>query len=178
MTSDQHQSGTNRIAEAVSKLGFDDDEVIVNVQGDEYGIQSRIINTVAQVLHKTPAADIATLCEQIHERKTYEDVNSVKVVLDADNFALYFSRSPVPWSGDKNGPVYLPAYKHIGIYAYRSGFIRNFSKLARTALEQQESLEQLRALFFGQKIFVEKIAEKEGIEINTEEDLIRARSLI
>ena len=177
MTSPDHESGTDRIAEAANKLGYQDNLIVVNLQGDEYGLQPALINTVAQSLCDNPNAHIATLCEKITNETSYRDPNSVKVVLDENNFALYFSRSPIPWI--KQGKEYeqIIAYKHIGIYAYHSGFLQQYSRLPRTALEQQESLEQLRAIYFGYKIYVDLISEKKGIEINTEEDLNRAQNI-
>jgi 3-deoxy-manno-octulosonate cytidylyltransferase (CMP-KDO synthetase) len=178
MTSATHQSGTDRINEVLTKLEVPEDEIIVNVQGDEYGLSPELINQVAAALHNHPDRHMATLCERIHDNKVYTDPNSVKVVMDSGKLALYFSRSPIPWmksDGDSAGGINGPAYKHIGIYAYRSGFLKIFARLPRTHLEQQESLEQLRALHHGYRIHVEEVPRKTGIEINTEEDLELAR---
>lgn len=173
MTAAEHASGTDRINEAVNKLDMAGDEIIVNVQGDEYGLQPELIDTVAGRLHARTECVMATLCEPITDLRVYQDPNSVKVVTDINGTALYFSRASIPWS--KPGTLPTDVFKHIGIYAYRVDFLRRFARLPRAPLEQQESLEQLRALYHGYRIDVGRIALKAGIEINTEEDLIRAR---
>jgi len=182
MTSIEHQSGTDRINEALTKLNCAADTIIVNLQGDEYGLQSGLIQCVADALHCHPACQMATLCVRITDPQAYNDPNTVKVVFDNSNTALYFSRSPIPWgkqdiaTADK--PLVPAAYKHIGIYAYRAAFLKIFAGLTPSRLEQQESLEQLRALSHGYSIHVEEVAQKSGIEINTEEDLQRARATV
>lgn len=180
MTSIDHQSGTDRINEALSRLGYSTNEIIVNVQGDEYGLDAGLINRVAQALYDNPASQMATLCERISDHHVYLDPNSVKVVFDSNHVALYFSRAPIPWSKPDNysagKPFIVAAYKHIGIYAYHADFLKVFADLPRTEIEQQESLEQLRALDHGYSIHVEEVAQKTGIEINTEADLNRARA--
>ena len=173
MTAAEHVSGTDRINEAVNKLAIAGDEIIVNVQGDEYGLQPELIDTVAARLHARSECVMATLCEPITELRVYQDPNSVKVVTDINGTALYFSRASIPWAKPDLLPV--DVYKHIGIYAYRVDFLRAYAQLPRAPLEQQESLEQLRALYHGYRIDVGRIAHKAGIEINTEEDLVRAR---
>ena len=178
MTSVQHKSGTDRIAEAVNILGYQDDQIVVNVQGDEFGLQSDLINTVAESLHKNNKANIATLSEKIVDIKTYHDQHSVKVVVDKYNHALYFSRSPIPWIKGIEKFERSVIFKHIGIYAYQSGFLKKYASLPSNMLEKEESLEQLRALYNGYKIYVKLVDEKKGIEINTEEDLKRARNAL
>ncbi len=182
MTSVDHQSGTDRINEVLDTLDSPADQIIVNVQGDEYGLQPELINRVAFALHQNPGKQMATLCERITDVNVYMDPNAVKVVMDKNNTALYFSRSPIPWrKPDKTGkenPISMNSYKHIGIYAYRAAFLKTFAKLPRVSLEQQESLEQLRALYYGYSIHVEEVPQTTGIEINTEEDLIRAISAV
>jgi len=182
MTSIEHQSGTDRIAETLAKLSCAADTIIVNLQGDEYGLQSELIHCVADALHRQPATQMATLCVRITDAQAYNDPNTVKVVFNNSNTALYFSRSPIPWSkqdiSTTDKPLALHAYKHIGIYAYRAAFLSVFAGLAPSRLEQQESLEQLRALSHGYSIHVEEVAQKSGIEINTEEDLHRARAAV
>jgi 3-deoxy-manno-octulosonate cytidylyltransferase (CMP-KDO synthetase) len=125
---------------------------------------------------------MATLCERITDWKTYLDPNAVKVVMDINNTALYFSRSPIPWTRTvtdiQTTPFTISAYKHIGIYAYRTDFLKTYAALPRAMPEQQESLEQLRALYYGYRIHVQEVPHKAGIEINTEEDLIRARAAV
>lgn len=177
MTSTGHQSGTDRINEAVTKLGIPDNEIIVNVQGDEYGLSPDLIDRVAAALNDRPDCHMATLCERITDSGVYRDPNTVKVVRDIQGQALYFSRSPIPWQKQEQAVSGL-ACKHIGIYAYRAGFLNKFAALQRSELEQLESLEQLRALAHGYRIYVEELAQKKGVEINTEEDLKRARRMI
>ena len=178
MTSVDHQSGSDRISEVLSTLNSPADQIIVNVQGDEFGLQPELINRVAFALHQNSGKQMATLCERITDVNIYTDPNSVKLVMDKNNTALYFSRSPIPWRKldksiiEKHLPV--NAYKHIGIYAYRTAFLKIFAKLPRVDLELQESLEQLRALYHGYSIHVEEVPQKTGLDINTEEDLIRA----
>lgn len=178
MTSVEHQSGTDRINEAAGRLGIGPDEIIVNVQGDEYGLQPELIGQVAAALDANPGCSIATLCVPITDSTTYEDPNSVKVVRDVNGMALYFSRSPIPWCRPGLTPDFLQLFKHIGIYAYRAGFLRTFAALPHAPIERMESLEQLRALHYGHRIHVGVIAHKAGIEINTEEDLRRARAAL
>jgi 3-deoxy-manno-octulosonate cytidylyltransferase (CMP-KDO synthetase) len=178
MTSETHMTGTDRIAEALQILGYPDDKVIVNVQGDEFGLQPKLINSAAEALSYNPDSSIATLCQKISNLDIYHDPNSIKVILDKNNFALYFSRSPIPWTNGDTAIENIEVHKHIGIYAYKTGFIKHFSTLPKVALERQESLEQLRALYNGYKIYVKLISEKEGIEINTEDDLNKARMVL
>ena len=177
MTSIEHQSGTDRINEVLNSLNIPPEQIIVNVQGDEYGLEPELINRVAVALHRNPGKQMATLCEKITDINVYKDPNAVKVVKDKNNTALYFSRSSIPWMNpDKTAKeaTNLNAYKHIGIYAYRVDFLKIFASLPHVELEKQESLEQLRALYNGYSIHVEEVPQKTGIEINTEEDLIRA----
>lgn len=182
MTAQNHPSGTDRVNEAVARLGIPDNEIIVNLQGDEYGFDPVLINQVAMALHANPDRQMATLCEAVTDRETFENPNTVKVVVDGNHSALYFSRAPIPWFrvGDKtdNHDFSHGAYKHIGIYAYTAGFLQQFSSLPPCRLERDESLEQLRALYYGHTIHVEEADGECGIEINTNNDLILARKLI
>jgi len=180
MTSTEHLSGTDRINEVLMKLDNPVDEIIVNVQGDEFGLGPALIDQVAIALYDHPDRHMATLCERIADKEMYTDPNIVKVVMDRNKLALYFSRSPIPWINtglEHTTGISGEAYKHIGIYAYHSGFLKTFAGLPKSCLEQQESLEQLRALYHGYKIHVEEVPQKTGIEINTEEDLARARKV-
>lgn len=179
MTSSEHKSGTDRIAEAVSVLEESDASIIVNVQGDEYGLPPAIIDQLADELHRNPAKPMATLCEKITGREQLANPNVVKVVSDREQSAIYFSRSVIPWheqiqdiSIDK-----LPAmpFRHIGIYAYRAGFLRTYASLPHCPLEESEKLEQLRVLYHGFKIHVEEACMDTGLEVNTKEDLEKAR---
>jgi 3-deoxy-manno-octulosonate cytidylyltransferase (CMP-KDO synthetase) len=174
MTSAGHASGTDRLAEVVEKSGFADDTVIVNVQGDEMGMPPKLINQVATLLINHPRGKMATLCEEISDESDISNPNVVKVVFNQKNAAIYFSRLPIPWHKEGFTRQY---FRHIGIYAYRAGFLREYSKMPRCELEQKESLEQLRALYYGVTILVEEACAQSGIGIDTEDDLQRARNL-
>jgi len=174
MTSNQHESGTDRLAEAVKKLGLGDGEVIVNLQGDEYGLPVTLINQVASNLYNNPDNQMATLCERINCEDEFTDENVVKVIFDKNNTAIYFSRSPIPLN--RTGGLPEQAYKHIGLYAYRAGYLQEFTKLAPCAIEQVEALEQLRVLYNGGKIHVDIAVDKTGIGVDSAADLELARS--
>jgi 3-deoxy-manno-octulosonate cytidylyltransferase (CMP-KDO synthetase) len=174
MTSEKHQSGTDRIAEVVSQLKLADDEIIVNLQGDEYGLPVSLIEQVATNLYNNPQHQMATLCEPITTTEDYINPNVVKVVFDKNNTALYFSRSPIPL--DREGGLPKKAYRHIGLYAYRAGYLQTFTALPPCQLEQTEALEQLRVLHDGGKIHVEVAVDEAGIGIDTAEDLAIARA--
>ena len=173
MTSSQHNSGTDRLAEVITLLDEDEDAIIVNLQGDEIGMPASLIDQVASALNTNPEKSMATLCEPITNAEDYNDPNIVKVVFDDRNSALYFSRSPIPWT--KQNGVPDETYRHIGLYAYRCGFLKRFSTMPVCPLEQHESLEQLRALYNGEKIHVEIACDLTGIGIDTPEDLEKAR---
>lgn len=172
MTSPEHASGTDRLAEAVAKLEVAATDIVVNLQGDEIGMPAQLINQVAELLLKNPSACMATLCEPVGDESDITDANVVKVVFDKNNKALYFSRAPIPWSGKGTAKNY---FRHIGLYAYRAGFLTEFSQLPKCTLEQIESLEQLRALYHGVDILVEEACMPCGLGIDTGEDLERAR---
>jgi 3-deoxy-manno-octulosonate cytidylyltransferase (CMP-KDO synthetase) len=172
MTSAAHTSGTDRLAEVVEKFGFPDGTVIVNVQGDEIGLPAELINQVATLLINNPAEKMATLCEEIFDEKDINNPNVVKVVFNKIHSAIYFSRLPIPWHKQGLTQQY---FRHIGLYAYRAGFLKEYSHLPRCELEQKESLEQLRALYNGINILVEVARSTSGIGIDTEDDLNRAR---
>lgn len=174
MTSDEHNSGTDRLAEVVDKLGFSDDAIIVNIQGDEIGMPPELVNQVAGMLLDEPAGNMATVCEKIVDDRDISDPNVVKVVFNKLKAAIYFSRLPVPWH--KEGLPHL-YYRHIGLYAYRAGFLRKYSQLPVCELEQKESLEQLRALYYGETILIEEACAPSGIGVDTESDLLRARMI-
>jgi 3-deoxy-manno-octulosonate cytidylyltransferase (CMP-KDO synthetase) len=160
MTRTDHASGTDRVAEVGAQRGWPAQHIIVNVQGDEPRIAPALIRAVAQQLAGHGDAAIATVCHPIHNATEMFDSNVVKVVIDNDGYALYFSRAPIPYARDAFGsdrsrlPAGLPAYRHLGLYAYRCGFLRTYSALAPAAIEQFESLEQLRALCHGHRISV------------------------
>ena len=168
MTSAKHTSGTERISEVVTQLGEVDEMIIVNLQGDEYGMKPALIDQVATALHNHPDKSMATLCEKITDEVDVEDPNVVKIIFDRNNTAIYFSRSPIPWTERINE---RQAYRHIGIYAYRTDFLKQYSAMTVCPLEQSERLEQLRAIYNGYSIHVELACDSCGIGIDTSEDL-------
>ena len=178
MTAPDHLSGTDRLAEVVSILELEDEAIIVNLQGDEIGMPESLIHQVAKGLHEHPHHSIATLYERIDSEEDINNPNIVKVVFDQNNTALYFSRATIPHSreGQKEGQNLQQNYfKHLGLYAYRVAYLKKFSTTPVCELERSESLEQLRALFTGDKIYIEEACASAGIGIDTEEDLLRAR---
>ncbi len=189
MTGAQHASGTDRLAEVVRLRAYADDEIIVNLQGDEPQMPAALIVQVAAALAETRDAPMATLCAPIREAARLFDPNVVKVVLDDAGHALYFSRAPIPWDREAfpslmstpEAPTEysqgLPWLRHIGIYAYRAGFLARFTALSPGRLEGIERLEQLRALEHGFHIRVVMAAQEPGIGIDTEADLERAQHL-
>lgn len=183
MTSANHKSGTERLAEVCSVMGFADDEIIVNVQGDEPLIPPAIIEQVAVNLARQDVARMATLSVAIEQVEEVFNPNAVKVVTDKQGYALYFSRAPIPYHRDnfmqadvtEIKPVYQ---RHIGIYAYRAGFIRDYISWEATELEQIESLEQLRVLWQGEKIHVAQALEAPAAGVDTEDDLAVVRQIV
>lgn len=178
MTSEHHSSGTERLAEVVDTLGFAEDSIIVNVQGDEPMIPSANISQVAANLAESNVG-MATLAEPICSVTELANPNVVKVVTDKDGLALYFSRSVLPYDrdGDKQSLNY-PYLRHIGIYAYRAGFIKQYVSWPASSLEQIESLEQLRVLWQGEKIHVAPAVEPPPAGVDTAEDLEQVRRLV
>ena len=150
MTRADHPSGTDRIAEAAAQLGLEGDAIVVNVQGDEPLIDPALISQVARTLEGDARASVATACHEIHDAASLDNPNVVKVVMDAQGGALYFSRSRIPYPRE-GAP---PAYRHIGLYAYRASFLEKYASLAPSPLERAESLEQLRVLWHGFRIAV------------------------
>jgi 3-deoxy-manno-octulosonate cytidylyltransferase (CMP-KDO synthetase) len=199
LTRDTHTSGTDRIAEVAEQQGWPDDTLVVNVQGDEPLIPPELIRAVAEHLHLHPECAVATACHPIHDEASLRNPNIVKTVLDRQGNALYFSRAPIPWprdafrglpevrgdcSSSTGGeaaklelPADLPVLRHIGIYAYRVGFLRMYGQLAPAALEHFEALEQLRVLYHGHKIgvFIAGYAPPSGVD--TEQDLHEVRQI-
>jgi len=169
LTSSTHKSGTDRIAEVVEKLSFDDEEIIINLQGDEFGLSPSLINQLASNLSTNKDFDIATLCARIDNIDEYTDPNVVKVVFNIKNKAIYFSRSPIPI--DRGGGLPDETYKHIGIYAYRVGYLKEIIKFERCKLEISEQLEQLRILYNDGKIHLGVVENAKNIGIDTKEDL-------
>ena len=177
MTRIDHQSGTDRIAEVAQQLGWADDEIVVNVQGDEPLIDPKLIQEVAAHLANSKDAVMATACHAIHDEASFLNPNIVKVVMDANSNALYFSRAPVPYPRDDIYKNNIQAYRHIGIYAYRVGFLKHYAQLAVTELEKIESLEQLRVLHHGYKIGVTITQNAPASGVDTQEDLDFVRSV-
>jgi 3-deoxy-manno-octulosonate cytidylyltransferase (CMP-KDO synthetase) len=180
-TSPTHETGTDRIAEAVQLLGLGEEEIVVNVQGDEPLIDPRLVRKVAGELALHPGASIATAVHPIDSAAAFFDPNVVKVVVDNEGFAQYFSRAPIPYARDAFArsrdtlPEGLPAYRHIGLYAYRVAFLREYSTLSPTPAERAEALEQLRALGHGRRITVAFWDQPMEAGVDTPEDLERVR---
>ncbi len=201
LTKESHASGTDRIAEVVEQQGWPDDAIVVNVQGDEPLIPPALIRAVAEHLHLHPECAVATACHPIHDEASMRNPNIVKAVLDHQGNALYFSRAPIPWPRDafkvlpspegRNDcssslrgevgrgelPADLPVLRHIGIYAYRAGFLRAYGQLAPVAIERFEALEQLRVLYYGYKIGVHIAEQAPPAGVDTEQDLQAARQI-
>jgi 3-deoxy-manno-octulosonate cytidylyltransferase (CMP-KDO synthetase) len=182
MTRVDHASGTDRIAEVAAQLGWADDTIVVNVQGDEPLIPPQLIRAVAQHLSDHPECAIATACHPIHDEAFMRNPNIVKVVLDSHSNAMYFSRAPIPWPRDayaRNQPLpqNVRVLRHIGIYAYRASFLRAYGQLAPAPIEHVESLEQLRALYHGYKIGVTIAQDAPPNGVDTEPDLQVVRQI-
>lgn len=182
MTSAHHRSGTDRLAEVAQIRQFDDEDIVINVQGDEPCLPALLINQVAADLAQHAQADMASLFSRIEQEKQVFDPNVVKVVMDADGYALYFSRAPIPWMRDHFNqestlPPELPHYRHIGLYGYRAAFLNHYAELTPCLLETEESLEQLRALFHGKKIHMSEALVSAGHGVDTEADLSDVRQM-
>jgi len=184
MTSTDHQSGTDRLQEVAEHYSFSDDHIVVNVQGDEPLIPPQVIDQVAQNLEQNGAAGIATLCEPIVDIDALTNPNVVKVVSDAQGMALYFSRATIPWPRDAFAasadtmPGQGEWFRHIGIYAYRTGFLHQYVSWQPAPLEELECLEQLRALYNGVGIHVAPaVAEVPG-GVDTQGDLDAVRAMV
>ncbi|MDR2924588.1 MAG: 3-deoxy-manno-octulosonate cytidylyltransferase [Azoarcus sp.] len=187
MTRANHASGTERIAEVVEALGWRDDEIVVNVQGDEPLIEPKLIAAVAEALAADTDAAIATAAHPLFDKDEAFNANAVKVVCDMRGRALYFSRAPIPWArdawaegaGGRDSPLppEMPVLRHIGLYAYRASFLRRYAALAPSPYEQWEMLEQLRALWHGYPVRVLTLASAPPAGVDTEEDLERVRKM-
>ena len=182
LTRDTHASGTDRIAEVAEQHDWPDDTIVVNVQGDEPLMPPALIRAVAKHLHDHPECAIATACHPIHDEASLRNPNIVKVVLDKNGNALYFSRAPIPWPRDAFAkqqpfPAEMPAMRHIGIYAYRAGFLRAYSQLSLPLIERYEALEQLRALWHGYRISLALVDHAPAPGVDTPEDAERMRKL-
>ncbi|CAM3156610.1 3-deoxy-manno-octulosonate cytidylyltransferase [Pseudomonas floridensis] len=184
LTRDDHNSGTDRLAEVAAQLGLASDAIVVNVQGDEPMIPPSVIDQVADNLAAHPEAGISTLAEPIDDVAALFNPNVVKVSSDINGLALTFSRAPLPWARDALAasrdelPEGVPYRRHIGIYAYRAGFLQDFVSWGPCVLENTESLEQLRALWNGVRIHVADALESPPGGVDTPEDLERVRRLL
>jgi 3-deoxy-manno-octulosonate cytidylyltransferase (CMP-KDO synthetase) len=173
-----HASGSDRLAEACDLLGLSDEDIVVNVQGDEPLMDPELVSAVASLLIQTPAASISTAAHAIDKLADFHNPNVVKVVCDGAGMAHYFSRAPIPFPRDTPDQLPTPApLRHIGIYGYRVGFLRQFPGLAQAPTELAESLEQLRAMWHGHRIAVHLAAQAPGPGVDTAEDLARVRQL-
>ncbi len=179
MTSSDHPSGTDRVAEAVGKLGFADQEIVVNVQGDEPEMPPELIDQVADLLASRQQAALATASAPFDHPAQLADPSVVKVVVDRNGYALYFSRAAIPHSRDGTASAAATtARRHLGIYAYRCGYLRRFAERPVCPVEEQEKLEQLRALWYGEKIACAEATAIPAAGIDTREDLERARRAV
>ena len=184
MTDASHRSGTERLAEVVSILGLADDEIVVNLQGDEPLMPPKLLKQVADNLAGHESVPMATLCTRIHTAAELFDPHVVKVLTDSQGYALYFSRAVIPWDRDafavttEELPENAEHYRHLGIYAYRAGFIREYVSWPACRLEAMESLEQLRVLWHGRRIHVATAFETPGPGVDTPSDLEKVRELI
>jgi 3-deoxy-manno-octulosonate cytidylyltransferase (CMP-KDO synthetase) len=183
LTRVDHPSGSDRLAEACELLKLTDDAIVVNVQGDEPLIDPALVSAVATLLLQRPEASMSTAAHPLHEVAEFTNPNVVKVVLDARGLALYFSRAPIAWwrDGYAQGVQALatPApLRHIGIYGYRVGFLRQFPRLQQAPIEMTEALEQLRAMWHGHRIAVHVTQQAPGPGVDTPEDLERVRRLL
>ncbi|MBL8349917.1 MAG: 3-deoxy-manno-octulosonate cytidylyltransferase [Burkholderiaceae bacterium] len=183
LTRSDHPSGSDRLAEACTLLGLAGDDLVVNVQGDEPLIAPAMIDACAALLRERSDCVMATVAHAIDDLAEFTNPNVVKVVTDAAGRALYFSRAPIAWwrDGFADGIRRLPAepqpLRHVGLYAYRAGFLRRFPALPVAPLETVESLEQLRVLWHGERIAVHVSAERPGPGVDTPEDLARVRAI-
>ena len=185
MTSPDHRSGTDRIAEVVEQLAWSDDVLVVNLQGDEPLMPPGLLAQVAGSLESHPMADMATLAVPLNQAAQLFDTNCVKVVSDKNGYALYFSRAAIPWKRDAYAPGapvqqdWLEGvFRHLGIYAYRAGFLAGYAKLAISPIERMESLEQLRVLWNGGRIAVDIAGQIPPAGIDTPEDLARVTAVV
>jgi 3-deoxy-manno-octulosonate cytidylyltransferase (CMP-KDO synthetase) len=183
LTRNDHPSGSDRLAEASALLQLGPNDLVVNVQGDEPLINPTLINQVAALLEQRPSASMSTAAHEIHDLSEFTNSNVVKVVLDKEQLALYFSRAPIPWwrDGFAQGIQSLPKpapLRHIGIYAYRVGFLQSFPSMTPAPIEKGEALEQLRAMWHGHKIAVHITPDAPGPGVDTPEDLEKVRALL
>ena len=180
MTSSEHSSGTERIAEVVQKLSIPQDTTIVNLQGDEPLMPPTLIRAVADTLDAHPQASMATAIHAITDETMMANPNVVKVVRDRDNFALYFSRAPIPWKAGHGERLSkrTQAFRHIGLYAYQAGFVTRYASWPPSPLENVERLEQLRVLWNSERIVLYESSGAPAAGVDTLEDLERVRKIL
>ncbi len=184
LTGEQHRTGTDRVAEAAARLGLAEDEIIVNLQGDEPLMPPRLIRQAAETLFHQPNAMLATLATVVHSVKEFLDTDVVKLVMDETGRAMYFSRAPIPWQrgGAKSDLMsqqnHGQALRHLGIYAYRGSALQTLAQTPTTPMEEAERLEQLRALWINMHIQVAIATEPMGPGVDSAEDLDRVRTLV
>jgi 3-deoxy-manno-octulosonate cytidylyltransferase (CMP-KDO synthetase) len=187
LTRADHATGSDRLAEACELLNLSGDDLVVNVQGDEPLIDPALINDCAALLARQRDCVMSTVAHPIHDAADFANPNVVKVVLDAQQRALYFSRAPIPWWRDAPAPATPPqasgpnstqALRHVGLYGYKAEFLRAFPTLSASPLESIESLEQLRVLWHGERIAVHVTAKAPGAGVDTPEDLARVRAIV
>lgn len=188
LTSVNHTNGTDRVAEIVEQFNWSDETIVVNVQGDEPLINPSLIHDVAAHLATYSDCALATAAHSIDKTSDIFNPNVVKVVLDAHNRALYFSRAPIPWERDAWQTAFsqisylslpsLPVYRHIGLYAYRVSFLRRYRNLSKAPIEIAESLEQLRPIWHGERIAVLLTENAPPTSVDTPDDLVRVQALL
>jgi 3-deoxy-manno-octulosonate cytidylyltransferase (CMP-KDO synthetase) len=175
MTAPTHRSGSDRVAEAAQELGLEDEDIVINVQGDQPALDPQCLPEVVLPFTENPEVVMATLVHRIHDLAEIEDPNNVKCVFDKEYFALYFSRSPLPF--DRDGSSSLDVFKHIGIYAYRKHFLDKFTSLPQGRLEAIEKLEQLRVIEHGFRIKVVETTH-ESKEVDIPEDVHKLEAVL
>ena len=181
MTAREHQSGTDRLAEAAGMLGLGDEAIVVNLQGDEPLMPPEHIRLVAGLLAGHPAADVSTLVIPLDVVEELHDPNAVKAVVDGLGYAMYFSRAPIPWDRQRAGrpePGRTGWLRHLGIYGYRTAFLKRYPSLHPPVVEQVESLEQLRVLWHGHRIITATVEQGAGPGVDSPEDLQRVETLL
>lgn len=184
LTSADHGSGTERLVEVARRLAWEDDALVVNLQGDEPLLEPGLVDQLAAAFAAQEQASVATLAAPIQTADELFDPNAVKIVLDHDSYALYFSRAPIPWArdefagGERRLPIRLRYWRHIGIYAYTAGFLRRYAMWPATELERAECLEQLRILWHGERIFVSQVPHVPAAGVDTAADLQRVEQLL
>lgn len=184
ITREDHQSGTERLSEVIEQMGFADDQILINLQGDEPMMPPVCLNQVGQALEEDTEVKMATLCTPLTDLEELFDPHAVKVVRDINNYALYFTRAAIPWSRDcfneapRKMPLEQEYQRHIGLYGYRAGFIKQYLEWQSSDIEKTESLEQLRVLYYGEKIKVISAEIAPGPGVDTIDDLNRVCELL